>query len=199
MNLTYFIQPLCVEIDDKVLTLHGLKQYVLHLEEVIFIFNMIILQKEKNRRLTEVLDNTDFNQVVIFVDSPARAKALQKLMTDWSFPCISLTANMPVEERMRHYLKFKEAKVRILITTHMFGRGVDVEKVNMVVNYDFPKNSSDYLHRVGRAGRFGTNGITVSFVSGENDEKMFAEVESRFETKMFVITGEITKETFNTM
>lgn len=119
-------------------------------------------------------------------------------MTSWCFPCIALTPNMPVQERMRHYLQFKEDKIRILITTHVFGRGVDVEKVNMVINYDFPKTSSDYLHRVGRAGRFGTNGITVSFVSGEEDEKVFNEVESRFETKMLVIEGEVSKESFAT-
>ena len=74
---------------------------------------------------------------------------------------------------------------------------MDVEKVNMVINYDFPKESSDYLHRVGRAGRFGTNGLCVSFVSGEKDKKVFDEVEGRFNTKMFELTGEITKATFS--
>ena len=69
-----------------------------------------------------------------------------------------------------------------------------MEKVNMVVNYDFPQNSNDYLHRVGRAGRFGTNGITMSFVSSEEDEKVLAEVESRFETNMHEVKGPITKE-----
>ena len=103
---------------------------------------------------------------------------------------------MTVQERLRHYLQFKEDKVRILITTNIFGRGVDVEKVNMVVNYDFPKTSYEYLHRVGRAGRFGTNGLAVSFVTGEEDKKVFDEVESRFETKMFALEGEVTKESF---
>lgn len=117
-------------------------------------------------------------------------------MMSWCFPCIALTPNMPIQERMRHYLQFKEDKVRILITTNVFGRGVDVEKVNMVINYDFPKTSYDYMHRVGRAGRFGTNGITVSFVCSEEDEKVFADVESRFETKMMAIEGDVTKESF---
>ena len=89
---------------------------------------------------------------------------------------------------MRHFIQFKEVKSRILITTQVMGRGVDVEKVNMVVNYDFPANSNDYLHRVGRAG------VTMSFVSSEEDEKVLAEVESRFETHMHEIKGPITKE-----
>ena len=146
--------------------------------------------------MTEILDSTDFNQVVIFVSSPERAKALKKLMESWYFPCIFLTPDTPVKDRMRYYLQFKSGEVRILITTNMFGRGVDVEKVNMVINYDFPKESSDYLHRVGRAGRFGTNGLCVSFVSGEKDKKVFDEVEGRFNTKMFELEGQITKATF---
>lgn len=131
---------------------------------------------------------------MIYVSSNQRAKALQRLMTEWCFPCIAITANMPVEERMRHFMQFKSVKTRILVTTQVFGRGIDVEKVNMVVNYDFPQNSNDYLHRVGRAGRFGTNGITMSFVSSEEDEKVLAEVESRFETNMHEVKGPITKE-----
>ena len=137
--------------------------------------------------------------MVIYVSNNQRAKVLQKLMTSWCFPSIALTSNMPVEERMRHYLKFKEAKVRIMITTQLLGRGVDVEKVNMVINYDFPANSNDYLHRVGRAGRFGTNGVAVSLVSSPEDEKVLGEVESRFEAKMFELKGEITKESMTSV
>ena len=69
----------------------------------------------------------------------------------------------------------------------------------MVINYDFPANSNDYLHRVGRAGRFGTNGVAVSLVSSPEDEKVLAEVESRFEAKMFELKGEITKESMTSV
>lgn len=98
---------------------------------------------------------------------------------------------------MHNFLQFKEGKARILVTTPLFGRGVDVEKVNLVINYDFPVNSNEYLHQVGRAGRFGTNGMAVSFVSSPADEKILADVESRFETKMIELKGEITKESLN--
>ena len=144
-----------------------------------------------------MLDNTEFNQVVIYVSSHTRATALQKLMESWCFPCIALTSAMRTHTRMHNFLQFKEGKARILVTTPVFGRGVDVEKVNLVINYDFPVNSNEYLHQVGRAGRFGTNGMAVSFVSSPTDEKILAEVESRFETKMIELKGEITKESLS--
>ncbi|KAK8810927.1 hypothetical protein WA538_000614, partial [Blastocystis sp. DL] len=184
--LKFMQNPLCVEVDDKKLTLHGLKQFVLRLSE-----------SAKNRLLTNVLDAAEFNQLVVYVSSNARARALAQLMEGWCFPCICITSAMPVAERMRHFINFKERKAPILVTTDLFGRGIDVERVNMVVNYDFPAGSDAYLHRVGRAGRFGTNGMTVSFVSSPEDEKVLQEVESRFEAKMHELKEPITKESWN--
>ena len=177
---------MCVEVDDKKLTLHGLRQFVLK-----------VTADAKTRCLTEIMDNSEFNQLVIYTSSNVRAKTLQKLMNSLYFPCLSITSDMPTEERMRHFIAFKERKKPILITTDLFGRGVDVEKVNMVINYDFPSTSDAYLHRVGRAGRFGTSGITVSFVSSPEDEKVLGDVESRFETKMHVLQEPISKESWN--
>ncbi|KAK8791307.1 ATP-dependent RNA helicase [Blastocystis sp. subtype 4] len=184
--LKFMKSPLCVEVDDKKLTLHGLRQFVMKVSE-----------NTKNRYLTEIMDNSEFNQLVIYTSSNVRAKALQKLMNSWCFPCLAITSNMPTEERMRHFIAFKERKTPILITTDLFGRGVDVEKVNMVINYDFPATSDAYLHRVGRAGRFGTSGITVSFVASPEDEKVLGDVESRFETKMHSLQEPITKESWD--
>ena len=144
-----------------------------------------------------MLDAAEFNQLVVYVSSNARARALAQLMEGWCFPCICVTSAMPVAERMRHFIAFKERKAPILVTTDLFGRGIDVERVNMVVNYDFPAGSDAYLHRVGRAGRFGTNGMKVSFVSSPEDEKVLQEVESRFEAKMHELKEPITKESWN--
>ena len=62
----------------------------------------------------------------------------------------------------------------------LFGRGIDIERVNVVINYDFPDDSDQFLHRVGRAGRFGTKGIAISFISSEPDQEVFDKVQSRF-------------------
>lgn len=68
-----------------------------------------------------------------------------------------------------------------MVATDIFGRGIDIERVNIVVNYDMPDNSDTYLHRVGRAGRFGTKGLAITFVATENDSTILNEIQGRFE------------------
>ena len=87
---------------------------------------------------------------------------------------------MKQEERIERYKSFKEFNKRILVTTDLFGRGIDIERVNIVINYDFPDQSDQYLHRVGRAGRFGTKGLAISFLSRPEDEAEMANVQERF-------------------
>jgi len=135
-----------VFIDDEAkLTLHGLQQHFSKLTE-----------SEKNRKLFDLLDALEFNQVVIFVKSVQRCIALATLLKEQNFPAIDIHRAMNQEERLARYQKFKNFQSRILVATNLFGRGMDIERVNIVFNYDMPEDSDTYLHRVARAGRFGT-------------------------------------------
>jgi len=160
-------------IDDKKLTLHGLQQHYVEIDE-----------KEKIKKLNDLLDKLDFNQVIAFVRSKERATALDKVLQKAFFPSIALHGNLKQEERLERYRKFKEYESRILVATQLCGRGVDMERVNVVINFDMPKSSNDYLHRVGRAGRFGTKGLAITFVSGEKDQETLKEIQERFEVKI---------------
>ncbi|CEG78620.1 Putative ATP-dependent RNA helicase uap56 [Rhizopus microsporus] len=91
---------------------------------------------------------------------------------------------MTQEERIKRYRSFKEFEKRIMVATDIFGRGIDIERVNIVINYDMPDGADSYLHRVGRAGRFGTKGLGITFVSDENDTKVLNDVQSRFEVNI---------------
>jgi superfamily II DNA/RNA helicase len=113
-------------------------------------------EKEKNRKLNDLLDVLEFNQVVIFVKSVQRATALDKLLQDCNFPSIAIHSGLKQEDRIARYKQFKEFQKRIMVSTDLFGRGIDIERVNIAINYDMPSESNAYLHRVGRAGRFGT-------------------------------------------
>jgi len=100
------------------------------------------------------------------------------------------------EERLERYNKFKEYKSRILVSTDIFGRGVDFERINIVINYDMPKVADMYLHRVGRSGRFGTKGLAISFVSSEDDTKILEQVQSRFEVEVKDLPDSIDVSTY---
>lgn len=181
--------PLEIYVDDQSkLTLYGLQQYYVKLTE-----------KEKTKKLTDLLDALEFNQVVIFVRSSQRAKALSELLCECSFPAMEMHAKMPQEERIQKYKQFKNFEKRILVSTDIFGRGIDIQRVNIVINYDMPDDPDQYLHRVGRAGRFGTKGLAISFISSDapmeaskrsnykrewTDEQVLDQIQSRFEVKM---------------
>ncbi|KAI0005369.1 hypothetical protein BJV74DRAFT_875326 [Russula compacta] len=167
----FMANPLEIFVDDETkLTLHGLQQHYVKLEEV-----------SKNRKLNDLLDTLEFNQVVIFVKSVARAIELDKLLVSCNFPSISIHSGLAQEERIKRYTAFKAFEKRILVATDIFGRGIDVERVNIVVNYDCPPDADSYLHRVGRAGRFGTKGLAITFVSSEADQQVMGAIQSRFE------------------
>lgn len=80
---------------------------------------------------------------------------------------------------------------RILVATNLFGRGMDIERVNIVFNYDMPEDSDTYLHRVARAGRFGTKGLAITLVSEEGDAKILNEVQDRFDVNITELPDEI--------
>lgn len=163
--------PMEVYVDDEAkLTLHGLLQYYLKLKE-----------NEKNRKLNDLLDALEFNQVVIFVRSVQRATELNKLLVECNFPSICIHRFLDQEDRIARYKAFKDFKKRILVATDIFGRGIDIERVNIVINYDMSSDADSYLHRVGRAGRFGTKGLAISFVSSDEDSEVLNNVQSRFE------------------
>jgi len=162
--------PLEIYINDgSKLTLHGLKQFYVQLQE-----------NEKTRKLVDLLDALEFNQCVIFVSNVKRASELNKLLVDCNFPAICIYGGMKQDDRIDRYRKFKEFRARIMVATNIFGRGIDIERVNVVFNYDMPEDSDTYLHRVGRAGRFGTKGLAISFVASPKDGEVLNSVQSRF-------------------
>ncbi|KAI9509850.1 hypothetical protein F5148DRAFT_1275037 [Russula earlei] len=185
----FMANPLEIFVDDETkLTLHGLQQHYVKLEEV-----------SKNRKLNDLLDTLEFNQVVIFVKSVARAIELDKLLVSCNFPSISIHSGLAQEERIKRYTAFKAFEKRILVATDIFGRGIDVERVNIVVNYDCPPDADSYLHRVGRAGRFGTKGLAVTFVSSEADQQVMGAIQSRFEVAVPELPDHIDPASYNSI
>jgi len=180
--------PREIYINDKAkLTLDGLQQYYVNLTET-----------QKNRKLVSLLDQLEFNQVVIFVSSVQRAQVLNDLLLSEKFPSICTHSHMKQDQRIEQYKSFKKFGSRIMVSTNMYGRGVDFERVNVVFNYDMPSNEVTYLHRVGRAGRFGTKGIAISFVSTDEDKEVMEKVRKQFIVKLPELPDELDCSTYMT-
>mmetsp|Transcript_15565 Transcript_15565/g.26477 ORF Transcript_15565/g.26477 Transcript_15565/m.26477 type:complete len:388 (-) Transcript_15565:55-1218(-) len=184
------IKPVCkkfmrnplevIVTDNSKLTLHGLQQYYVSLVE-----------KEKVKKLFNILDAVEFNQVVIFTRTVERADLLRNLLVDGNFPATVIHARLQQAERIARFEEIKNFKKRILVTTDLFARGVDVSKINVVLNFDMPQDADSYLHRVGRAGRFGTKGLAISFVSSEEDAEVLNAVQKRFVISIPTMPDEI--------
>lgn len=177
---------------DTKLTLHGLIQYYVKLDE-----------SQKIRKLNDLLDALEFNQVIIFVSKVKRATELNRLLEECGFPSMCIHSGMKQPERTAKFKDFKDYKKRILVSTDLFARGIDIEHVNIVINYDFPRAneegestiedgaSDQYLHRVGRAGRFGTKGLAISFIADQQDADGLAAVQARFEVDIQPLPDQI--------
>ena len=99
--------------------------------------------------------------------------------------------------RIKLFTEFKDYKKRIMVATDIFGRGIDIVKVNTVINYDMPDSPDSYMHRVGRAGRFGGKGLTITFIAEEEDQKTFDEIQKRFLIKAQELPEKIDASTYS--
>ncbi|KNH03810.1 RNA helicase [Perkinsela sp. CCAP 1560/4] len=181
--------PLEIYVDQQSkLTLHGLVQYYITVEE-----------KDKSKKLVEILDTVDFHQCIIFVNSVLRCEALNSLLLKCKFPSVAVHSQMTQAERLKTYDECKSQNSKILVATDLFGRGIDINHINLVIQYDMANDADSYLHRVGRAGRFGNKGLTICFVNGEKrsiprinkqfvDTDVLKDVQSRFEIHMTELT-----------
>jgi len=177
----FTVSPCEIYVDNESkLTLHGLQQYFVNLTA-----------QQKNRKLNDILDALEFNQVVIFVNGVRRCIELNKLLNECNFPSMCIHAGLKQQERLEQYNLFKAYKGRILVATDLFGRGVDFERVNIVINYDMPPEADTYLHRVGRSGRFGTKGLAITFVATPEDKGILDKVQQRFEVSIPELPKEI--------
>ncbi len=171
--------------DQKRLTLHGLKQYYADVQEA-----------KKFKFLYTLLSKFDYNQCIIFTSKATRAYHLQKMLKDVDVKSLAISSEMPMKVRMDNFQKFKDGTEKVLVSTDLFSRGIDIERINLVINYDMSESADTYLHRVGRAGRYNTKGTAVTFVSSEEDKKTLDDVQKRFEVKIELLPQKIDDNTF---
>ena len=175
-----------IAIDDqKRLTLHGLRQFYVEVTE-----------KQKFKYLYMLLNKIDYNQCVIFTSKIDRAKYLNKMLKDAEISSLTIHADMIQKVRNENFKKFKEGGEKILVSTNLLARGIDIERINLVINYDMAESSDTYLHRVGRAGRYNTKGTAITFVTSEEDKKILDDIQKRFEIKIEQLPQKIDESTF---
>ncbi|NXH52067.1 DDX20 helicase, partial [Rhabdornis inornatus] len=166
----YMREPTFVRLNPTDPSLLGLKQYYK-------IVNSHPLPhktfEEKTQHLQELFSKIPFNQALVFSNLHSRAQHLAEILTSRGFPAECIAGNMNQNQRLDAMAKLKQFHCRVLISTDLTSRGIDAEKVNLVINLDVPLDWETYMHRIGRAGRFGTLGLAVTYCCrGEEENTM---------------------------
>ncbi|KAI3727601.1 hypothetical protein L6452_16219 [Arctium lappa] len=152
----YLKKPYVVNLMDE-LTLKGITQFYAFVEE-----------RQKVHCLNTLFSKLQINQSIIFCNSVNRVELLAKKITELGYSCFYIHAKMLQDHRNRVFHDFRNGACRNLVCTDLFTRGIDIQAVNVVINFDFPRNAETYLHRVGRSGRFGHLGLAVNLITYED-------------------------------
>uniref|UniRef100_A0A1B6CUG5 RNA helicase n=1 Tax=Clastoptera arizonana TaxID=38151 RepID=A0A1B6CUG5_9HEMI len=155
---------------DKQPCLLGIRQYMCIIPED---GNSARICKTKQNLLLDLLSKTKFTQCFIFTKYQLRATSLSNVLQSAGHSSIWLNGKQPQELRFEILNKFKKLNYRILVSTDLVARGIDIENIDLVINYDLPFDISTYFHRMGRAGRFGSNGMVISMVSDGQELSKF--------------------------
>merc|ERR1719181_748232 len=161
------------------LTLKGVTQFYAFVEE-----------RQKVHCLNTLFPSCRLHQAIIFCNSVTRVELLAKKITELGYSCFYIHARMYQSHRNRVFHDFRQGACRCLVSSDLFTRGIDIECVNVVINFDFPKNSETYLHRIGRSGRFGHLGLGINLVTYDDRLNLYR-VEQELGTEIKPITPNI--------
>jgi len=166
------------------LTLRGVTQYYAFVEE-----------RQKVHCLNTLFAKLQITQSIIFCNSVNRVELLAKKITELGYSCFYIHAKMQQSHRNRVFHDFRNGACRNLVSSDLFTRGIDIQAVNVVINFDFPKNSETYLHRIGRSGRFGHLGLAINLITYEDRFNLY-KIEQELGTEIKPIPPVIPKNLY---
>lgn len=169
MTTKFMTDPVRILVKRDELTLEGLKQYFIAIEK----------EEWKFDTLCDLYDTLTITQAVIFCNTRRKVDWLTDKMREANFTVSSMHGDMPQRERDSIMQDFRQANSRVLISTDVWARGIDVQQVSLVINYDLPSNRENYIHRIGRSGRFGRKGVAINFVT-QDDVRILRDIECKF-------------------
>jgi translation initiation factor 4A len=162
------------------LTLEGITQYFVALES----------EQEKYNTLCDLYETISIGQSMIYCSSKKKVSWLSEKMTEAGYPVSSIHGDITQIERDTIMRDFRTGKTRVLITTDLLARGIDIQQVSLVINYDLPRDKESYIHRIGRTGRYGRKGWAINFIM-QNDTRNLQDIENYYATHIAELPGNI--------
>jgi translation initiation factor 4A len=168
---------ICVKAES--LTLEGIKQFYVAVDD----------DRAKYLTLRDLYQHISVAQCIIYANSVKRVIDLYEAMKEDGFPVCCLHSNMDKSERENAFKDFRNGTARVLISSNVTSRGIDIQQVSVVINFDLPRDIHNYLHRIGRSGRWGRKGTGINFITRRDIVKM-KEIESYYATQIQELPGD---------
>ncbi|CAJ2631069.1 unnamed protein product [Trifolium pratense] len=180
MTNKFMTDPVRILVKRDELTLEGIKQFFVAVER----------EEWKFDTLCDLYDILTITQAVIFCNTRRKVDWLTEKLRNNNFTVSSMHSDMPQRERDAIMGEFHAGTTRVLITTDVWARGIDVQQVSLVINYDLPNNRELYVHRIGRSGRFGRKGVSINFVKND-DIKILRDIEQYYSTQIIDLPSNV--------
>jgi len=165
--------PVKLLVKSEMLTLEGISQFYISFQN----------DQDKIEALKDLYEFISMSQSIIYCNSVKRVIDLYHVMKSSGFPVCCIHSDMDKQDRYNAYNEFKTGKYRVLVSSNVTARGIDIQQVSTVINFDLPKCVDTYLHRIGRSGRWGRKGVGINFITNYDKDKM-AEIEKHYGTQI---------------
>jgi translation initiation factor 4A len=173
LSKKFMRDPVRILVKSEMLTLEGISQFHINIED----------DQGKYLTLKDLYESLSVSQCIIYCNSVKRVQDLYQALLEDGFPVAAIHSSMDKQERTESYKDFKSGKSRVLVSSNVTARGIDVQQVSIVINFDVPKCVHTYLHRIGRSGRWGRKGIGINFVT-KRDFRYIKAIEQHYSTQI---------------
>ena len=164
--------PVKILVKNDELTLEGIRQFYINLEKTEYKFST----------LCDIYELCSISQTIIYCNSKRSVDELYDKLVNENFSVECIHGDMTQEDRNRIMKEFRDGGSRVLISTDLLSRGIDIQQISVVINYDIPNNIESYIHRIGRSGRYGRKGTAINFLTNFDQRKM-KEIEQYYGTQ----------------
>ena len=166
--------PIKILIKKESLTLEGIKQFYIALNN----------EQDKYMTLMDLYESLFISQSIIYCSSKKKVTWLSDQLNNQGYSVSSIHGDIAQKERDEIMINFRKNTTRVLITTDLLSRGIDIQQVSLVINYDLPRDKQSYIHRIGRTGRYGRKGVAINLLATENDMKNLYDIQKYYNTQI---------------
>jgi len=169
-------KPEQILVKKESLTLEGISQYFINVKNHNWKYDV----------LTDIYNTINIAQCIIYINSKNRLQEIYQQLNNDDFPVGMIHGNLMTHEREQIMNQFRQGEIRILLSTDLLSRGIDIQQLSLVINYDLPMQKDTYIHRIGRSGRYGRKGVAINFIT-DRDLEYLDEIQRFYNTEIKVM------------